>query len=144
MSKQLASLIKAAVFNLGDAEEAGGQILVVDILTEDTLKFPKIAIAQQTAGGELTFAILPAGTALHYQVTNLETGEQIPTLPALVPSPPVLWPPGGNPEAQLTTEVFLQGVTGGPYWFQITRIDLPDATYQTTTPMGFLLNTRNN
>lgn len=143
MSKQLASLIKAAVFDLGDAEEAGGQILITDLLHENGHVSPKIAIAQQTADGGLTFAILPVGTSIRYTATNLDTGAQIATVPALIPSPPVIWPPGGNPDAQLTTEVFLSGAEiGGRFLYVITEIDIPGATYRTTGPMEFALNTQ--
>lgn len=145
MSKQLASLIKATVFDLGDAEEAGGQILITDLLHENGRILPKIAIAQQTADGGLTFAVLPAGTVIRYTATNLDTGAQIETLPALVASQPVYWPPGDIPDAQLTTEVFLSGAEiGGRFLYVITEINIPGATYRTTGPMVFALNTTAN
>lgn len=145
MSKQLASLIKAAVFDLGDAEENGFQVLLISIERNGATVTPRVGFAQQTADGGLTFATLPVGTLIRYTQYNLANGESVTPPPIPIYGPPIYYPPGDVPESQPVTETALyDAAIGGNYLYSITSIDIPGATFRQFGQTSFNLNTVTN
>jgi hypothetical protein len=144
MSQQFASLKKGSVFLLGDAEENGITPIITDVyLSNEDTRSIKIGLAQQTADGEQVFAILAPTTAIYWTQRNADTGEVLTPPPILIASPPMPWPPG-SPEPEPITEFFIGnfGSSGVRYDVTITRIDTPDATFRSFTPVAFSVTNR--